>query len=289
MITLMEKLKEIGRYFSSGKYLEKITILDYTDLPQILFNHLSPVFVLSTGRCGTELLVKLFKLNKTSLVFHEPKPKLVYGSKLAYELGASDLNTRMLGFISARYDALRESYLRNQRYIETNNRITFFADAIYEIFPNSQFIHLVRHPGDFVRSGIRRRYYHGHDYDDGRLVPIQSDPIFNRWIGMSQLKKIGWLWNETNQHIESLKYKFSSDRIITIKAENLFRNSSSFITICSFLNLSQPNEKKIKSVLKKPINVQYKGFFPRYTDWLEEQKQELIEVATLAPIYGYKL
>ncbi|MCH8013064.1 MAG: sulfotransferase [Candidatus Marinimicrobia bacterium] len=281
-------LTDSFNYIIKKKYLNKY-ISDFQHLPDKIFKNSKPVFVLSTGRCGTDLLVKLFCAFKAGKVYHEPKPEMVYSSKVAYELSENGLKARMLGFISGRYDALRESFLRNQRYIETNNRITFFSDAIYEMFPNSKFIHLVRHPGDFARSGIRRRYYYGHDYDDGRLTPVKTDPIFIQWDNMSQLKKIGWLWNETNQYIESIKNKFASDRIITIKAENLFRDPSTFITICSFLDLSPPNEKKIKSILKKPRNVQYKGFFPRYTDWSDEQKQELIEVATLAPIYGYQL
>lgn len=284
-----DRIQDVIKYFSAQKYLQRIKIGDYISLPGRLMSELDPVFVLSTGRCGTELLVKLFKLANAGVVFHEPHPQLVYASKLVYQSSRGNLRASKLAFLAARYDELREAYLRGQRYIETNNRITFFADAIYELFPKSKFIHLVRHSGDFARSGIRRRYYYGHDYDDGRLTPVKTNPIFIQWDNMSQLKKIGWLWNETNQYIESIKNKFASDRIITIKAENLFRDPSTFISICSFLDLSPPNEKKIKSILKKPRNVQYKGFFPRYTDWSDEQKQELIEVATLAPIYGYQL
>ncbi|MCK5343738.1 MAG: hypothetical protein KAR20_10055, partial [Candidatus Heimdallarchaeota archaeon] len=179
------------KYFSTRKYLEK-TVENYQDLPEHIFNELKSCFILSTGRCGTELLVKLFQLSNAGKVVHEPKPQLVYGSKIAHELSKNS-SAKELGFITARYDILRETYLRNQFYIETNNRITFFADAIYDLMPGSKFIHLVRHPGDFVRSGIRRKYYSGHDYDDGRLTPIPGSQVFIEWQNFSQIKKVGWL------------------------------------------------------------------------------------------------
>ena len=44
-----------------------------------------PVFVLSTGRCGTELLTNALKLDKAALVHHAPFPELVYLDRWAYE------------------------------------------------------------------------------------------------------------------------------------------------------------------------------------------------------------
>ena len=54
--------------------------------------------------------------------------------------------------------------------------------ALGELFPKAKFIQLVRHPGDFVRSGIRRKYYSGNENDDSRITPLINDQYNNKII-----------------------------------------------------------------------------------------------------------
>lgn len=281
--------RDIRNYFTTARYLRTREVTNYLDLPKKIFIETEPVFVLSTGRCGTELLVKLFRITKAGMILHEPRPRIFLASKMAYEMNEEQLYTKKMAFLGARYDLLKDAYLREKRYIETSNRMTFFADAIYNLFPKSKFIHLVRDPRSFVRSGIRRNYYTGNENDDGRLVPNESDPIYNQWNNFSQIRKIGWLWNETNRYIEELKLSFNPNRVLTIKAEDLFQMSSTFLLICSFLDLKPPSEKRINTIISKPMNRQYKGFFPKFDDWSDEQKAELNAVANLIKLYGYSL
>ena len=185
--------RDIRNYFKTARYLETREVTNYLDLPKKIFIETEPVFVLSTGRCGTELLVRLFKIAKAGIILHEPRPLVLLASKMAYEMNEEQLYAKKMVFLGARYDLLKHAYLCEKRYIETSNRMTFFADAIYDLFPRSKFIHLVRHPGSFVRSGIRRNYYTGNENDEGRLTPTESDPIYNQWNNLSQIRKIGWL------------------------------------------------------------------------------------------------
>lgn len=281
--------RDLKNYFSSHRYLETRKITSYLDLPERIFEEADPVFILSTGRCGTKLLGDLFVLAKAGLVFHEPSPKLLLGSRIAYEMGKENLEAKKLAFLTARYDLMKHVFLREKRYFETNNRTTFFADAVYNLFEKSKFVHLVRHPGDFVRSGIRRNYYSNSETDDTRLVPLKSDPIFDQWKAFSLIKKIGWLWNETNRFIEDLKESFDHERIITICSEDLFEDPQIFRDICTYLNLSIPGETKILSKLSRPVNKQKRGSFPRYDQWTDFQKKDLNEIITLAARYNYNL
>ncbi len=287
-MVIRNKFLDAFKYLKNQKYKE-MDVKDYSSLPELIFNELESIFVLSTGRCGTELLERLFKLIPQNYIYHEPKPEMVYSSKLAYKLGSRGIEARKLGFISARYDKLKKAYLHQKRYIETNHHLTFYADAISEILPNAKFIHLMRHPASFVRSGIRRNYYIHHDYDDGRITPRAEDKIGSAWESYSQLKKISWLWNETNQQIEDFKKSIPSTRILTMNSEDLFKHADGFEQILMFLNLNAASTDKIRRLISKPRNIQYKGSFPHYSAWSEKQKTELRNTAILAAHYNYNL
>ena len=281
---LVEKFKDIYKYFFKQQNLT-IKNVDNKLLPSKIFKETKPIFVLSTGRCGTKLLSNLFIAVKAGEVYHSPDPKLTYASKYIYENFEQSSKIRKSAFISGRFEILKECYLKNNRYIETNHHISFFADAVNELFPKCKFIHLIRHPGDFVRSGIRRNYYKNHDYDDGRIMPGNIE--WKEWESYSHIQKVGWLWNETNQMIEDWKGNINSEKLITIMAEDLFNDPSEFEKISDFCELKILNIDKINQIIKSPINVQTKGNFPKYDQWTSEQKKELQKIAPLGEKYGY--
>jgi len=68
-------------------------------------------------------------------VYHEPRPRMVNGSKLAFETN-QDMESKQLVYLNARHDLLKKAYLEDSRFKETNNRVTFFMDVIAEIFLN---------------------------------------------------------------------------------------------------------------------------------------------------------
>jgi len=191
-------------------------------------------------------------------------------------------------FQSAREEYLLAAARRGLRYIETNNQITFFAPIIPRVFPNSVFIHLVRHPADFVRSGVRRKWYTGnHSHDIGRIVP-RSGALAKEWDSFSQVAKIGWLWNETNRFIEEFA-KQQPERCLTLKAEGLFAATEESKRVFDFLELTGYNRKAVDRIIQKPANPQRKGSFPKYADWKDEDRDALQRVAPLAVKYGYEL
>ena len=47
--------------------------------------------------------------------------------------------------------------------------------------------------------------------------------------------------------------------------------------------------RAIQKQIQKPLNVQKKGSFPKYSAWTENDKQKLREVTPLSLRYGYQL
>ncbi|MDH5366412.1 MAG: sulfotransferase [Cyclobacteriaceae bacterium] len=255
----------------------------------------SPVFFLSTGRTGTKFFTSLLQSDRNIYVQHASKNDLIEQGKVVYESYTShDVNIDIANclsaqiFLAARERVLYECYLHNKQFMETNNRITFFAHAIKKWMPGAKFVHLVRNPGAFIRSGVRREWYSGNTpHDIGRISPTSNSSYKNNWNEMDIIQKNAWLWNETNFFIE----KF----LITIPQQDYFQfnfdrlNEENVKNLMSFLNVNI-DDNIIRRRIKKPVNSQKKGNFPVYEDWENEDKKKVVDICgELADKYGYDL
>lgn len=244
-------------------------------------------FVLSTGRCGTALLTDLLGRSSALEVVHSPRPELEYASAEAHATTA-DVAALELAFLAARYEALVNASLVGRTYVETNNRITFFGRGIAKLLPNAKFIHLVRHPGAFVRSGIRRGYYEPSAFQPQRLRPRRVAG----WATMSRVEKIAFEWQEINAAVEHLKQEITPERVMTLTSERLFEDPDAAPAVFRFLEVADPfatDAEALKARLSEPKNAQSVGKFPVYHQWSEDDRAALRRIATLAAVYGYKL
>jgi len=144
----------------------------WEELPDRVLNQQAPVFFLSTGRCGTALLTQVFDRLPGVLCHHAPRPELLYAERLAYESCPDQFEAFRTAVLAARFELMADCLVRGRRYVETNYRVTFFAPHLRSLFPRAKFVHLVRHPGDFVTSAVRGRYYLGQYTDIGRIRPV---------------------------------------------------------------------------------------------------------------------
>ncbi len=241
------------------------------------------IFFLSTGRTGTQFFTELIDAHfGSSVVKHAPSPELIAEGKMAYELykkyGMDDerLNASFSVLIKlAREKMVKDSIDKYRIYIETNNRISFFAPALKTFFPNARFVFLYRHPGEFVRSGIRRDWYCGTlRHDKGRIVPIGSDSYHDKWNSFSLLQKISWLWMETNRFILDFK-ALHPDSVCEFYFNALSEKNCS--ELLKWIGV-EPNHKIIKDFMPKKINAQTYGECPIYEEWEYENKKAMIEI-----------
>jgi len=288
---VMNYKKNIDRLFTANKNAVKNIVrsrkihtlksVDYFNLFKEVHENASPCFVLSTGRCGTHLLTKLLSEHKKVDVYHAPSPELVYYSKYAFE-NADNKGEEIKRIIdAARYEYIRDSYLLEQQFVETNNRITFFALQLSLLYPESKFIHLIRDPVDFVKSGINRGWYSGsNEHDEGR-IELNSE----EWTHYSDAKKIAWLWETTNRYIENFKGEIGSQRVMMIKSEELFSDLEMAESIFKHLELKPINSERIKKIIEKPTNVGKKKIKDAFS---EREINEIYQAAKLSNKYGYQ-
>lgn len=283
-------LEDIYWQLKYGKSKKRISVFELrSELSKYVK---SPVFFLSTGRCGTKWFSDLLSYNKSLMVLHSPAPSFAIQSKLAYNVfnnervSESELNLLKEIYFAGREQFLRYSYKTERRYIETNNYITFFAPILIELFPDAKFVHLVRHPGEFVRSGIRRNYYTSANYDDIKRISPTSKNRNNNWNSLTQLEKVSWLWNETNLFIENFKEKHY-ENCFDFNFNNLSKES--VISLLEFLNIDIQGKIISKSLIRKS-NIQKQGAFPKYENWDENNKTDFLKICgELAQKYNYNL
>jgi len=250
------------------------------------FQEYAPCFVLSTGRCGTALLTKILKLHKKISVYHSdyliPNPLLKFYQNKAYKEEDQGILSNILE--ASRAELIYRSYRTGQNYIETNPRITFFAHAAIELFPNAKFIHLVRDPKSFVISGLRRGWYLKNNMETIGLIKGKE----RDWDDKNSIEKIGWLWNETQKYIEEFKTKYPSNTL-TVKSEDLFERIEESKKIFEFINLTSPKNRKLQKITSKPVNKQLTGSYIKYEDWSESERESLRKEASLYLKYNYIL
>lgn len=273
----------------SGKSIKKGNI---SNLRSENFNNIpAPIFFLSTGRTGTAWFANLFSKQKALMVFHDPQPNLAVQNKFYYNFLQKkkiDKDCKIeVGkeiFLAAREEYLIYSYKTNKQFVETNNQPVFFAESIAKLLPNSKFVHLYRHPGEFVRSGLRRNWYSNDNNSILKLIEPLNNPL---WKEYSQIEKISWLWTVTNEYIEEFKVTLESNRVIDFNFNEL--SVENILKLSRFIE-TDISPKQIEKRLNKKLNVQNKGEFKKYSDWSEIDKTQLKNICgTLAEKYGYSL
>jgi len=258
-----------------------------------------PVFFLSTGRCGTNWIQKLLSRDRSIKAVHEPQPNLAFQNSFAYTIqkemsGKKEPDSgRVYAVLQEMFLAGRELYLRycyktGRRFVETNHYLTFFAPAIARLIPDALFVHVYRHPGEFVRSALRRGWYtHGNMSSAAFPRPVQEDPCHSRWASFSGIQKNAWLWTETNQFIEAFKNREGSGRVYSFDFSSM--NPAAVSDLAAFAG-AEISERIIHKHMGQKVNAQKGGSVQVYSRWNDMDKAELQALcADTAAVYGYEL
>lgn len=225
-----------------------------------LFNLTKPqnipscVFVLSTGRCGTQTLAALFSIAQNTLAFHEPQPRMGRLSQLAYMQDSPAANEILAeAFAIARHGLLQTVELTRKHYVEAAHYNTFLAPTINHALPDAKFVHVVRHPVAVVSSAAQRRWYAGNVDDPTRILPRPGSGV--PWESYNTVQKNAWSWAETNRWIMEFCSTLNPERFLLVQAEDIFTGKRETIErLYAFTGIPQPSEKRIERVLGNKLN-----------------------------------
>jgi len=165
------------------------------------------------------------------------------------------------------------------------------ANTLAEVFPDSKFIHLYRHPYAVIRSGMRRGFYQNHPWDFCRVRPLDHDSIYADWQYFTPLQKVAWYWASINEQSLCFLDTLPEHRKFALSSESLFSGDTAMITsLFDFVAAEQPEQKAIREVLGLKCNAQRSGDFPQADEWSSLQIQQVhTMVEKTAGRLGYSL
>ncbi|WP_417237260.1 sulfotransferase [Bizionia paragorgiae] len=253
-----------------------------------------PVFVLNTGRSGSAFVNNLLQNIHDIKSYHEASPNMFLQSNYAYH-NQEKKEVLQKMFEVARIELMLEASLKKKIYVESNQCLVFFIYQIKRLFPKAKFIHLTRHPGDFVTSAIKKGWHKNDSVWEYGRVKMEDE---KRWMGLSQIERLGWVWKETHSYIEDFKSLYPKD-FLTLKLEDITTEASKINTLLKFIGSeNRLDEKKLASILQKKINEvkiseepknMYKlATYPNYLNWSDSEKVQLKNfVSETASLYQY--
>jgi hypothetical protein len=257
----------------------------------------SPVFVLSTGRAGTKLVTQLLDGSSRVSAHHEPRPALMHLPHWAFT-HQHELAALVKVFEAARFEMILEAHLRSKIYAESNHCLTFFAPAIDALLPRSRFVHLVRHPGDFVASAARKGWYSNDSIWEAGRVRV-DDP--ERWRAMDRVERLAWLWQSTNGYARDFLSRIAPERTFLLRLEDIAERPARLMEFAHFVGATDLKPEAIIGVVSERVNqmvvhpweppsMRKDPSFPRYSAWSATEMARLRAlVGRLAADYGYTL
>ena len=215
----------------------------------------SPLFILSTGRTGTQFFEAY--INQTSpeaVCKHEPRPsrrfKFISNLYLDKRVGP-----KMINRIYSRSRKKLFRSLEGKSYIESSNFIFGCLPALNESYEDIRIIHIVRHPLTYVKSHLAKGFWRGHKRVFARHIPYwlekitvtdRSDPI----------QLLAARWDYVNRQIESYS---ETNPYLRVRFEDLFSQdagqaSAQLNTIREFCGLLPLEDSENEQWLKRPAN-----------------------------------
>ena len=238
------------------------------------------VYILSTGRTGTNFLAWYFANYKNVHAVHEPKPyyRVRLLSHAKYE---GYINTMQLKNLLPNLQSLATGN-DTEIYIESNPALSGFAEAILEQNSNCEVIHIVRDPRDFVKSNLN----HGNGSGIKRFLNVYLPFWFvDSKSTIGKLNKVATYrasayWKTVNESLSKLE---RMPGYHCFRFEDIFNKDLDGLTeIVELLGLELLKDKTSK------MNKSKKKTKDSWTKWSEEEVRIVNKICSpLMQKYGY--
>lgn len=250
------------------------------------------MFVLSTGRSGSMMIARALAKHPALFAIHEPQIHLNVEAYVAWKLGKSVLDRRVLSKVELKRKRKVEQVQENGLiYVESSHYLSLLIPYLASIF-DARFVHLVRDGRQFVRSAMDCGFYQrihspsamakqvvrrkflidvGVTDEDLLLVP----PL----LAHTRFRRCAWLWSEVNTIICEELDKLPSEHHFFLKLEDF--GEKSLGELLSFMNISSD-----ANMIRRMLNIGYdrpnstiQRQFPIPLAWSEKQNLEFTKFA----------
>ena len=214
-----------------------------------------PIFILSTGRTGTQFFEDYFNQSSESLCRHEPWPsrRFKFLSNLYLQ---QKVSPQRVGRIYQRSRKKLFRSLKGRSYIESSNFIFGCMSPLKEIYSDLKIIHIVRHPLSYASSHLGKGFWRGHKRFFAKYVPywLEKLEVEDR---SDPLQILAARWNYVNRQIASYatEHPYLRIRFEDLFSENAGTASKTLNQIREFCGLPPLEEAENQDWLRQPKNV----------------------------------
>ena len=241
-----------------------------------------PVFILSTGRTGTQFLARHFDRDPRTHAVHEPSPSLgLRFWTVAYLEGQVQPSAMTRTLRRYRTGFFRD--IAEPVYIESNNFLAGFAEALIEEFDEPLLIHVVRDPRTYVRSAINNGANTGVKGLANRLVPFAHLPLDSE-SEHPAIQRSALYWSLLNKYLHEVGKDYSSYHCV--RYEDLFvSDMSRFRWLTELVGAGQYERPVDES---RRVNESPRDLIPPWSQWSEGQKRVVTETcAEVMALFDY--
>lgn len=166
------------------------------------------VFVLGTGRCGTQTLARMLSKVDGCRIIHEHVPPLL--TEVTDFFNGSMTSDEMINLLRL---TRAPSLLGGHRVSgESNQRLSFILPQLVEAFPKLKIVWLIRNGLANVASTYHRHWYdpkesrrreqrHHLSFENRITAPMVGEMSDNQWDQLDAFGRCCWYWRYTNQTI----------------------------------------------------------------------------------------
>ena len=247
----------------------------------------TPLFVLSTGRCGTHTLSVLLGLAADVQAFHEPLPDLRSLANQVYHTPQPDLKLCDEALRLARSQLWQATNMAGRRYVETSHYLSFLAPVLLHLLPAARFLHLTRAPQPFVSSALRLGWF----ADSDKFSPCPGSSAATDWDSRDAFAKSVWYWAEINRFARDFVCALPPGQGLQLRSEDIFAaEPQSMCRLFALVDSEPPPQRRIRRVLGHSLNAGHHNYDLRSLHGFSAAQLKFLqqECAALARELGYE-
>ncbi|MFB6258638.1 MAG: sulfotransferase [Flavobacteriales bacterium] len=229
-----------------------------------------PVFILSTGRTGTDFFTRLFnEVVPEAWSLHEPRP--------AFRRRGQKLLAGPPSRFDIEYFRIPRMYWNRKRreelYVETNYHLFACIPLIRKAFPEAFIVHIVRDGREVVTSWLNKWRY----VNNVHMTPFHfpDHPDQAHWDEWDPLERNAWFWRTVQEVVER-------DGVdLTLSFERTFKGEQNGVyeLLETLGERISYDPEEVQALLGEKVNPRPRGFFPPYPEWPDHWKRNFERIA----------
>jgi hypothetical protein len=252
----------------------------------------APVFVVSSGRAGSNMIAQALRIHPRVLALHEPHPRLRREAYWAWS-GKRDARWLRKRLALLRRSLVEQTLANGFVYLESAHYCSHLIAPLRELFPGAKFVFLHRDGREFVCSGLERAWYRGKEESAlAHVVKFARDRLRldlgkagwdHRLSPPKRLRaraeRIAWLWAEINRSIER--------GLATVPEQDQFRLPLAALSLDSLRALTrfigvEADEQLLREMMAVAVerpNQTRSRSVPAFEHWPLERQQQFFRIA----------